>query len=138
MLRKVKITDELNKSIEYITGSIPAYPKGGSQGLYTGEVIDKLATVKNGQSIRLFFILCLGSNEHGLVTITRREMAHALNVHYDASNMSKMLLNLEDAGLIAKMSNTYLINPFIVLPKTKSPKMKSTIQEVWSMQIEFN
>ena len=133
MLKQVNITDEHTKQIHSILmGVIPKFPKGGTQGVYMPQLFEKMNHVKSGNAIRLFFALVLGANEFGIVVRTREQLCQALKIRYDRSNISRLLAILEEDKLIMKFSNSYLINPFLVLPTVTDVKMKSALQELWT------
>ena len=132
MLKHQKITNEHTQQIETVlSGTVPKFPKGGSQGIYPVELFKKLNQVKSSAAIRLFFAMNIGANEYGIVIRTREQLSLAIQTKYDRGNMSRLLTILEEDELIMKFSNSYLINPFIILPTIKDVRLKSAIQEVW-------
>jgi hypothetical protein len=136
--KKVKLTDELNNYIgEVLAGSLPPYPKGGSRSFYPDNMFKHLNKIKSSSAIRLFLALIIGSNEYNLITVNREQMAHAIRTKYDRANMAKLLRILEDDGLIMPFSGSHLINPYVVLPRIREPRLKEAIQEVWIMEGGF-
>ena len=139
MMRKVKLTDELGNHIgDVLSGVLPKFPKSDSQGMYDVEIHKALTKVKQGNAIRLFFCMVVGSDDMGLVIRTREQLSTAIGVRYNKGSFHKMIENLIDADMICRMSNTFWIKPSMVLPRNSNPKVKSALQEVWSTVIEFN
>lgn len=129
----IKFIEEINAW----SGLIPKYPQKGSVGIYNNTLIHKLNIVKQGNAIRLFFILVEATDDYSVVKQPRERWSYALGVKHDSGNIARLLANIMDAGLVTYYGNEIIVNPFVVLPRVSNPKIKSAIQEWWSSSVDF-
>lgn len=123
--------------IKAYSGLVSKYPTGGSRGFYNNELIPLLNTVKQGNAIRLFFILVEATDDYNVVRQPRERWSYALGIKHDNANIGKLLENLMSVKLVVYYGREIVVNPMIVLPSVKEPKLKSVMQEWWSCNVEF-
>ena len=128
----------INEYVEYVNNiSIcPPYPKGGSTGVYMNELASRIGDVSTG-ALKLFILIASDINEYGQTTRSRKELAKALKIRYDAKRMSILMNELIDEKWIVMFGSTITVNPNIVLPRVKNVKIKAAIQEAWLSLVEF-
>jgi len=128
-------TRELQKYIDSM-GYTGKYPQVGSNGVYLNPLVVNLIEL-NGNQIKLFFLLVAAADEYNQVHKSRKEIGSMYMKTYNSSNMSADMKRLSSLGMIATVGNVPMINPFIVLPSVKNPKIKYAIQEAWRGLVEF-
>lgn len=133
-------TVKFNEWVEHLNGlsanDIPPYPMGGSTGVYTVRLTEKLLLL-TGNEIKLFMILLSGTNEYNQVPYSREECATAMGVKYNRGNIGKYMSKLIEVELIALFESIPTVNPYIALPSVKTPKVKATLQRAWQEMVEF-
>ncbi len=130
-------TRELQDRIEFIMNDISnRFPAKGSSGVYLNKLIVNLIEL-NGNQIKLFFLLVASTDEYNQVHRTRKEIGVRYMKTYNASNMSADMKKLISLEMIAMVGNVPMVNPSIVLPMSRSPKVKAALQTAWRELVEF-
>jgi hypothetical protein len=128
----------VNEYVDYvnsITNSNP-YPKGGSTGMYLCELAIRSRNISSS-ALRLFLVMACDANEYGQTKTSRQEYAKALEIKYSKSRMSKLFHELIDEKMIAMFGKYVTINPYIVMPRIKNPKIKAALQDAWVDMVEL-
>ncbi len=131
----MSFTRELQEYIDHMTYEV-GYPQKGSNGVYLNPLIVNMIEL-NGNQTKLFWLLVAASDEYNQVHKKRKEIGNMYMKTYNASNMSADVKRLISLNMVAMVGNVIMINPFIVLPPVKSPKLKKAIQEAWRGLVEF-
>ena len=128
--------NELQKVLYNLQTNGHAYPISGSQGVYLNKLIPALNSIKNGNAIRLFFVLCESGNEFNQVQHTAKECAEAAGIKYYRGNFSKLLNILIEEELVAMIGNQITINPYVVMPRANVTQ-KYLLQEAWDLLVSY-
>ncbi len=129
----------VNEYVDYINniGLCNPFPKGGSTGVYLSELSSKLSEV-SPTALKLFIFISSDMNEYGQTKRTRKDFNKALGFSINKSRMSKLFKELTDAKWITSFGRYITVNPFLVMPRVKQPKIKASIQEAWLDLVEYN
>ena len=129
---------EINEWVEYFE-NIPnpnPYPTGGSTGIYAIRLAEVMLTL-TGSECKLLMVLIAGSNHYNQVLRSREELANVLGIKYDPKRMYLMISHLVEKEVIAMLGDTITLNPKLVLPTIRSPKLKAAMQQAWEDMVEF-
>lgn len=131
-------TRELQKYIEdpRLCGTVGKFPQSGSTGVYLNPLIVNMIEL-NGNQIKLFWLLVASVDDYNQVHKSRKEIGSMYMKTYNASNMSTDMKRLIELEMIATVGNVPMVNPFMVLPPVKNPKLRAYIQEAWRALVEF-
>ena len=133
----MKFTRELqDRVVSIMNNEILHYPQAGSSGVYINPLVVNLIEL-NGNQIKLFWLMVAATDEYNQVHKTRKELGSMYMRSYNASNISSDIKKLIELEMIAYVGNTVMVNPFIVLPSMKNPKLKAAIQVAWRELVEF-
>jgi len=132
------MNNTVNEYVNYVNNiqSPSPYPEAGSSGIYMCYIVDKSRAI-SPTALRLFMVMACDINQYGQTNRTREELAKAISIKYSKSRMSTLIRELVENEFIAVFGKVFTINPFLVLPKVRNPRMKATIQEAWRDIIEF-
>ena len=128
----------VNEYVDYINnmGLCNPFPKGGSTGVYLSELAPRLSDVST-TALKLFILVSSDINQYGQTKRTRKEFNIALGFSINRSRMSKLFKELTDEKWISSFGKYITINPFLVMPRVKEPKIKAAIQEAWLDLVEY-
>ncbi len=131
-------TRELQDRVDYLfgNGNIPPFPKGGTSGVYIGKLVELLITMTGNQQ-KLFWTLVAATNEWNQVHKSRKEIGEIYMKNYQSSNMTKDISKLTELEMIAMVGSVIMINPFLIVPYVKNPKLKSVIQTAWEELVYY-
>ena len=127
-----------NEYVDYINNLqlCNPFPKGGTNGVYIGELATKLSEVSS-TALKLFIFIASDMNDYGQTTRSRKDLNKALGISMNRPRMSRLFKELSDEKWISSFGKHITINPFIILPTVKNPKIKSAIQEAWLDLVEY-
>ena len=131
----MKFTRELQEYIDSI-GYEVGFPQKGSNGVYLNPLIVNMIEL-NGNQTKLFWLLTAAADDYNQVHKSRKDIGNMYMSTYNASNMSTDIKKLTSLDMVAIVGNVIMVNPFIILPSVRNPKVKTAIQEAWRGLVEF-
>ncbi len=128
----------INEYVDYVNSiqKCNPYPKGGTSGIYLGELAPRLGEVSS-TALKLFIYIASDINSYGQSKRKREDFNKALGIAFNKGRMSKLFKELTDEKWISNFGKYITVNPFIVLPKVNNPKIKAAIQDAWLDMVEF-
>ena len=124
-------TGEIHEAVYTQTDHVYRRPVNGYKGAYMKRLVDIVELSKPAQ--RLFFALVHNVDDYNKVIAKWNKMSSE-----ESSNLSRYKKELETGGFIAKIGKSYVLNPFVVLPKyqTQSPEIQNEVQMIYRRYVE--
>ena len=131
--------DNEYKDYIYSVRNVNPYPVRGSTGVYLGSLGEILKNkIVSDTAFKLFIFIATDVDEHNQTTRSRKEFSDVLGIRHNKSRMSKLVKELVENELVAIFAGDIItVNPFLVIPSIKEPKMKAAIQEAWRDIVEY-
>ena len=129
---------DMNEYVDYVNSITNAnpYPKGGSTGMYIEQIMIKAKKI-SPTALKLFLLLAVDTNDYGQTNRTRRALSEALEIKYDHSRISRLFNELIEEEFLVLFGKYITVNPYLVMPKVKSPKLKASLQSAWTDLVEL-
>lgn len=125
------VTGEVHETMTTQTYHNYRRPVNGYNGVYMKKLSDIINISKPAQ--RLFFEVSRNVNDYNKLVAKWNTLSSE-----NAANISKAKKELVDQGFIAKIGKSWVLNPFVVLPKyqTQSPEVQSEVQSIYRRYVE--
>lgn len=135
--RKVKstsvngITGEVHETLTTQNDHIYRRPVNGYKGAYMKKMSDIVDISKSAQ--RLFFAIVHDVDDYNKVMSKWNKISTESTV-----NISKAKKELEENEFIAKIGKSWVLNPFVVLPRyqTQAPELQNAVQQIYRRYVE--
>lgn len=123
----------------YQLENVNKFPLRGSVGMYIHNIAKEVQEGKVSMTaLKLFLMIVSDVNEYNQTVRTRREFSDAMGLKYNRGRMSVLVNELVSSEWLAIFDgNIITVNPFLVVPQVKEPKMKAALQESWRDIIEY-
>ncbi len=128
----------VNEYVDYVNSITNAnpYPRGGSTGMYIEQIMIKARNI-SPTAFKLFMIIAVDTNDYGQTNRTRSDLAKAVEIKYNRSRMSRLFNELIEEEFLVLFGKYITVNPYLVMPKVKSPKLKASLQSAWTDLVEL-
>ena len=129
---------DINEYTDYVNSITNAnpYPKGGSTGMYIEQIMIKAKNI-SPTAFKLFMIIAADTNDYGQTNRTRAYLAKAVEIKYNRSRMSRLFSELVEEEFLVLFGKYITVNPYLVMPRVKSPKLKASLQSAWTDLVEL-
>lgn len=124
-------TGEMHETLTTQTQYNYRRPVNGYKGAYMESVLSIIERSKTAG--RLFRAIVKNVDEYNIIVCKWNSL-----IPEDATNISKAKKELVEHGFIAKIGKSWVLNPFMVLPKyqTQAPENQSAVQQIWKRYVE--
>ena len=135
--RKIKSTSvnqttgEVHETLTIHTEHLYQRPVNGYKGAYMKKMSDIVELSKSAQ--RLFFAIVHNVNDYNKVISKWNQISDE-----PTANISKAKKELEKHEFLAKIGTSWVLNPFVVLPKyqTQAPELQNAVQMIYRRYVE--
>ncbi len=124
-------TGEVHETLTTQTQYNYRRPINGYKGVYMKKMSDIVELSKSAQ--KLFFTVVHNVDDYNKIVCKWNQMSSE-----ESSNLSRYKKELEKHDFIAKIGKSWVLNPFVVLPRyqTQSPEIQNEVQQMWRRYVE--
>lgn len=135
--RKIKSTSinnqtgEIHETVTVQTEHVYRRPVNGYKGVYMKKLSDIVELSKSAQ--RLFFALVHNVDDYNKIMVKWKE-----TLNESDATISRAKKELVTQGFIAKIGKSWVLNPFVVLPRyqTQAPELQNAVQMIYRRYVE--